>query len=235
MYRLAAFIVEKRYLFFLLYVFAILFCLFSMNWVMVENDVTTYLPGDTETRQGLTAMNENFVTFASARVMVSNVTFGTAEEISGVIEGIPGVDRVEFDSSGEHYKDAAALYDVSFTGETADKESIEAVEESISLFGRTSAVSTESATPAVPNRCRRNRFWRWKICRRRFKWLRFLSSMKTARWKRSVWNRVAGWIQRVFRSFPQRRDTRLYGKIWRTRCLIVFPLTLCFLPPICPL
>ena len=65
MYRLAAFIVEKRYLFFLLYVFAILFCLFSMNWVMVENDVTTYLPGDTETRQGLTAMNENFVTFAS--------------------------------------------------------------------------------------------------------------------------------------------------------------------------
>lgn len=129
MYRLAAFIVEKRYLFFLLYVFAILFCLFSMNWVMVENDVTTYLPGDTETRQGLTVMNENFVTFASARVMVSNVTFGTAEEISGVIEGIPGVDRVEFDSSGEHYKDAAALYDVSFTGETADKESIEAVEE----------------------------------------------------------------------------------------------------------
>lgn len=28
MYRLAAFIVEKRYLFLLLYVFAILFCLF---------------------------------------------------------------------------------------------------------------------------------------------------------------------------------------------------------------
>lgn len=73
--KLATFIVDKRNLFFLLYVFAAVFCVFSMNWVQVENDVTTYLPEDTETRQGLVAMNENFATFGTAQVMVSNVTY----------------------------------------------------------------------------------------------------------------------------------------------------------------
>ena len=60
-HKMATFIVDKRNLFFLLYLFAFVFCIFSMNWVEVENDVTTYLPDDTETRQGLVAMNENFV------------------------------------------------------------------------------------------------------------------------------------------------------------------------------
>ena len=81
MQKLAEFIVSKRHLFFLIYGIAAVFCVFSMGWVQVENDVTTYLPDDTETRQGLVAMNENFVTFATAQVMVSNITYETAEEI----------------------------------------------------------------------------------------------------------------------------------------------------------
>ncbi len=126
MIRLASFIVDKRYLFFFLYFFAIIFSVFSMNWVSVENDVTTYLPEDTETRQGLTAMNEHFVTMASAKVMVSNITFETATTLRDALEEIPGVDMVEFDESDEHYRNAAALYDVSFTGETDSDVSIKA-------------------------------------------------------------------------------------------------------------
>ena len=64
--KVATFIVDKRNLFFLLYVVALVFCLFSRNWVEVENDITTYLPDDTETRQGLTVMNDNFITYGSA-------------------------------------------------------------------------------------------------------------------------------------------------------------------------
>ena len=45
--KVATFIVDKRNLFFLLYVVALVFCLFSRNWVEVENDITTYLPEDT--------------------------------------------------------------------------------------------------------------------------------------------------------------------------------------------
>ena len=47
---LATFIVDKRNLFFLLYIFAFVLCFFSRNWVRVEYDITTYLPESTETR-----------------------------------------------------------------------------------------------------------------------------------------------------------------------------------------
>ena len=126
--KLATFIVDKRNLFFLLYIFAFIFCVFSMNWVEVENDVTTYLPEDTETRQGLEAMNANFVTFGTARIMVSNITYETAEELRELIESVEGVDMVTFDDSADHYKDASALYDVSFQGETNDDITLQAME-----------------------------------------------------------------------------------------------------------
>ena len=127
--KLATFIVDKRNLFFLLYIFAALFCVFSMGWVEVENDVTTYLPEDTETRQGLVAMNENFVTFGTAQVMVSNITYEKARELSDVIAGIDGVDMVTFDDSPEHYINASALYDVSFAGGNFDEITLQAIEQ----------------------------------------------------------------------------------------------------------
>ena len=127
--KLATFIVDKRNLFFLLYLFAFVFCLFSMNWVEVENDVTTYLPDDTETRQGLVAMNENFVTFATAQIMVSNITYETAEDIYGTITAVDGVDMVTFDATADHFKNASALYDVSFAGGNFDDVSLDALQE----------------------------------------------------------------------------------------------------------
>lgn len=135
--KLATFIVDKRNLFFLLYIFAFIFCLFSMGWVQVENDVTTYLPEDTETRQGLVAMNENFVSFATAQVMVSNVTYETAQELYQTISQIDGVDMVTFDNTPEHYTSASALYDVSFAGGNFDEITLQAlgqIEEELSAY-----------------------------------------------------------------------------------------------------
>lgn len=129
MYKIATLIVDKRNLFFLLYGFAMIFCVFSMNWVQVENDVTTYLPEETETRQGIEAMNENFTTFGSARIMVLNITYETAEHIVDFITEIEGVDMVTFDDSEEHYQNSSALIDVSFKGGTNDEISLQAMEE----------------------------------------------------------------------------------------------------------
>ena len=125
--KLATFIVDKRNLFFLLYVFALVFCLFSMNWVEVENDVTTYLPEDTETRQGIDAMNANFTTFGSARVMVNNITYETAEQIRDTLEAVEGVDMVTFDDTADHYRDTAALFDISFKGVETDEVTLQAM------------------------------------------------------------------------------------------------------------
>ena len=127
MEKIATFIVDKRNLFFLLYAFALIFSIVATGWVKVENDITTYLPEDTETRQGLTVMNDNFVTYGTARVMVSNVTYETAENICSDLESIDGVTSVDFDGTTDHYKSASALFSVTFDGTTTDDISIHAL------------------------------------------------------------------------------------------------------------
>ena len=127
MEKVATFIVDKRNLFFLLYAFALIFSIVATGWVKVENDITTYLPDTTETRQGLTVMNDNFVTYGTARVMVSNVTYETAENICSDLESIDGVTSVDFDDTTDHYKSASALFSVTFDGTTTDDISIHAL------------------------------------------------------------------------------------------------------------
>ena len=127
MEKIATFIVDKRNLFFLLYAFALIFSIVATGWVKVENDITTYLPEDTETRQGLTVMNDNFVTYGTARVMVSNVTYETAENICRDLESIDGVTSVDFDDTTDHYKSASALFSVTFDGTTTDDISVHAL------------------------------------------------------------------------------------------------------------
>ena len=126
--RFAEFVIDKRNVFFLLYICAFIFCAFSIGWVYVENDVTKYLPEDSETRLGITAMNENFASFGTARIMVSNITYETAQQINTILSEVDGVMMVTFDNSPEHYKDASAVYDVNFTGGNFDESSLEAIE-----------------------------------------------------------------------------------------------------------
>ena len=125
--KLSTFIVDKRNLFFLLYIFAFIFCIFSMGWVQVENDVTKYLPYETETRQGIEAMNAYFESFGTAQVMVHNVTYETAEEIYDTLMEIDGITMVTFDDSPSHYTNAAALFDVNFDGGNFDQVSLDAL------------------------------------------------------------------------------------------------------------
>lgn len=124
MIKIATFIVDKRNLFFLLYVFAIIFCVISKDWVHVENDITTYLPETTETRQGLDVMNREFITFGTALVMVDHISCEHARELAMQIEGIEGVTSVVFDDTENHYKEASALFDITFDGEVQDEISI---------------------------------------------------------------------------------------------------------------
>lgn len=116
MEKVAQFIVDKRNLFFLLYIAALIFCIFSMNWKNVETDVTLYLNEVSETRQGLVTMNEHFAMFSSARVMVSNVTFAEAMELYEKIVQVEGVTMVDFSNRPECYKDANALMSITFDG-----------------------------------------------------------------------------------------------------------------------
>ena len=129
MYKLASFIVDKRNLVFLLWIFLLIFSIFASNWVKVENDITAYLPDSTETRRGLTLMDEQFTTYGTASVMVSNITYDKAEELAEQIEAIDGVSEAAFDNTEDHYKNSSAMFSVTFDGEEDDQISIDAMDE----------------------------------------------------------------------------------------------------------
>ena len=82
MLKVATFIVDRRNLFFLLFGIALIFSVVSMKWVKVENAMSAYLPDTTETRQGLDLMEEQFITYGTAKVMVTNIPYGEAEKIA---------------------------------------------------------------------------------------------------------------------------------------------------------
>ena len=99
MLKLARFIVDKRKAFYLIFLASFLFCAVSISKVHVNDDITTYLPAHTETRRGLTLMDEEFITLGSANIMVSNITYDAAYALSLKIEKLPGVSSVEYDDT----------------------------------------------------------------------------------------------------------------------------------------
>ena len=128
MTRLSRFIVDKRKAFFMVFLVASVFCVGSIDKVEVNDDITSYLPAETETRRGLDLMEQEFITLASADVMVDNITYQRAEALSGKLADIPGVSEVAFDDTSDHYRGAAALFSVTFDGEADDPAAEEAVE-----------------------------------------------------------------------------------------------------------
>lgn len=128
MLKLARFIVDKRKAFYLVFLAAVLFCAASVSKVHVNNDITSYLPADTETRRGLTLMEEEFTTLGSGQFMLTNVTYDEADQVADEIEHIDGVSGVEFDDTEKHYTGSSALITVTFDGEKDDPVALQAMD-----------------------------------------------------------------------------------------------------------
>lgn len=148
MERLATVIVDKRNVVFLLFAAAAIFCVFSRNWTEVCDDITAYLPDNTETRLGIDLMDKEFTTFGTAQVMVANITYDRALELQHGLSQLQGVKSVEFDASEKHYASASALFSITFDGENNDPESeagLERVKEYLS--GYDLYISSEVGNP----------------------------------------------------------------------------------------
>ena len=127
MERIATFIVDKRKAFFVIFMVLAVYSVASISKVQVNNDLTDYLSEDTETRQGLDIMNEEFVTFGSGKVLVANITYQKALDLAEQLEGIRGISSVQFydpddeqyedEKLEDYYQDASALYTLSFEEE----------------------------------------------------------------------------------------------------------------------
>lgn len=128
MEHIAAFIVDKRKAFYLLYIGLMIFCVFASGWVKVNDDLTSYLPAETETRRGLTMMEEEFITFGTNRVLVDNVSAAQAEDLAARLERLEGVKEVEFDNTADHYQTGSALFSITYAGTAEDPVSLDALE-----------------------------------------------------------------------------------------------------------
>lgn len=133
MRRIAQFIVEKRKLIILLFIAAMLLSLITGTKVRVADDINEYLPEYTETRQGLEVM-DNFITYSTARVMVRNVSYESAEQLAYNIGQIENVRSTAIDDTEKHYKDNTALIDVTFSGNDNDEVCIKALADVKSLL-----------------------------------------------------------------------------------------------------
>ena len=128
MIKICGFIVDKRNLFFLLFGLLIIFSAVSRNWVKVENSMSYYLPGTTETRQGLDLMEEEFITYGTCNVTVANVSYAQAEDILDILENSDGVFSVTFDDTEDHYTNGSAYYNVTFDYDENDDECLAALD-----------------------------------------------------------------------------------------------------------
>ena len=74
-------------------------------------------------------MENEFVTYGSAKIMVTNITYETACEISDMVEDMDSVVMLTFDDTSEHYNNFSALYDVTFNYPETDDRALEALSE----------------------------------------------------------------------------------------------------------
>lgn len=153
--KVATFIVNKRKAIEILFVLAIIYSVLCINKVQVNQDITSYLPADSETRQGLSIMDEQFMTYGSAKVMLANVTFNQADSLVDSLENVDGVKEVAFDDSSDHFKGTNALFDITFSGtsdEQVSKDALNSVKDILAdydVYVSTEVGSEESSAESL--------------------------------------------------------------------------------------
>ena len=125
---LAAFIVRYRWVILGIFAAAMVFSCFSASWVKLEEDITYYLQDSSEAKRGLTIMDKEFDAYATAQVMVKDITPEAAEKLPDELSAIENVSMVDYVQDADHYKDGCALYDITFNGAGTDQAVKDAME-----------------------------------------------------------------------------------------------------------
>ena len=145
--KLAHGIVSGRRIILLLSLAVLVFCFIAMPWVEVDESFVSYLDAESETRRGIALMADEFATYATAQIMVDDVSEDEATAYADRIREIEGVAMVTFDLSEHHYSDRHALFDVSFSGDASDEHAQTAYDNVRALFdGKTINVSSSIGT-----------------------------------------------------------------------------------------
>lgn len=97
--RASEWIVDHYRLFFVVFAALLVFSAVASGWVKVENDVAAYLPADSETRQGLDIMEQEFQTYGSAKILLRDTDADAAAATAEQIHAVDGVDSCTYTMS----------------------------------------------------------------------------------------------------------------------------------------
>lgn len=148
MHKVSEIIVDKRKIIFLVILMCVIFSVFSMSWVEVENDLSSFLPDKSDSKAGVDVMMEEFTLFGTAQIMVANVTLQEAYEIKEKIEGIDGIAMVDFADDAAHYNNASACYSLTFEYPQTDDRCADALDLiKAELSGHDTYVSSDIGNP----------------------------------------------------------------------------------------
>lgn len=96
LHRASEWIVDHYRLFFIVFAVLLVFSAVASGWVKVENDVAAYLPADSEVRQGLDIMEQEFQTYGSAKILLRDTDADTAAAMAEQIRAVDGVDSCTY-------------------------------------------------------------------------------------------------------------------------------------------
>ncbi len=148
MHRLATNIVDKRYWIFAVVAVLIVFSIFSMSWVEIENDLTAFLPDKSDSKAGVDIMFEEFTLYGTAQIMVANITPEKASEISRMLGELEGVTLVDYAEDKAHYNNASACYTVNMAYPQSDPRCEETLDEiKAALADYDSYISSDIGNP----------------------------------------------------------------------------------------
>lgn len=134
MKALANFIVDTRKIFIILFAVLIAYCVWGMTQVKIEYDITAYLPQDTDTRQALEIMDDEFVTYGTATIMIRNISYEKAKSLHDKIEDIDGVKSFTFENTEDYYKNSCALFKITYEGDGDDDLSKNAYAKTVEML-----------------------------------------------------------------------------------------------------
>jgi predicted RND superfamily exporter protein len=113
MYQLAKFIVEKRKLFFIVFLGLSIASIFAMLRVNINYDLTKYLPDESQTKIALDVMEEEFGLNGVANIIIDDISVEEAMQLRDEFSKIEGVLNAAFENNEEYYKDGTAMIKVS--------------------------------------------------------------------------------------------------------------------------
>ncbi|WP_226391876.1 efflux RND transporter permease subunit [Ructibacterium gallinarum] len=125
MERAATFIVDKRKAVYIVFALALFFSVLSIPKVRVNNDITSYLPTDTETRQSIEIMKQEFVTYDTAKLMITNTTAEIAGQIAERLRQVEGIKSVIFETNSDYFRKSSALLEITLDTMDDNEEKLE--------------------------------------------------------------------------------------------------------------